>query len=134
MFKIRQDAALVVTNINQAEPEKIQHEDDNPTADVKPVQSTGQGRIEVKPIPRKAPSRRMRPWKVVLHNDDVNDQLYVVETIMKLTPLNKYEAIIRMLEAHTKGKTMLLTTHRERAELYWEQFAGRGLVVTIRPA
>lgn len=87
-----------------------------------------------KPAPKKTPPKRLPPWKVILHNDDDNEMLYVVETIMVLTPLGQREAVMRMLEAHERGKSLLLTTHRERAELYQEQFTSRQLTVTIEKA
>lgn len=76
---------------------------------------------------------RMPPWKVLLHNDDVNSTGDVVDTILELTSLRRPEAIMRMLEAHHRGLTMLLTTHREHAELLEEQFRSKKLVVTIEP-
>lgn len=87
--------------------------------------------------PKKAPARP-RPkqppnYKVLLHNDDHNDMEYVALTVCKLTPLNMKEAVRRMWEAHTSGVALLLVTHRERAELYVEQFASCGLTVTIEP-
>lgn len=78
------------------------------------------------PKPRKLP-----PWKVLLHNDSHNEMLYVVETICQLTPLRQHAAAQRMLEAHAKGVALLLTTHKERAELYRDQFTSKGLTVTI---
>lgn len=81
--------------------------------------------------PQKPRAKTLPPWKVLLHNDDVNEMLYVIETITMLTPLNRAEAGARMLEAHKKGLTLLLTTHRERAELYVGQFASRNLTVTV---
>ena len=86
-----------------------------------------------KPAPAKAPPKLLPPWKVLLHNDDVNDMLHVVETIIMLTPLGKQMAVLRMLEAHEAGVALLLTTHQERAELYRDQFATRGIIVTIEP-
>lgn len=71
------------------------------------------------------------PYKVILHNDDVNEATYVVGVICKLTPLNTEQATKRMVEAHYTGQALLLVTHRERAELYQEQFASAGLTVTI---
>jgi ATP-dependent Clp protease adaptor protein ClpS len=68
---------------------------------------------------------------VLLHNDDVNDMGYVIDTIAMLTPLKRADAAQRMLEAHLRGVTLLLTTHKERAELYKDQFASRQLTVTI---
>jgi len=83
------------------------------------------------------PARKIEhlpPWRVLLHNDDVNDTLYVVESIVALTPLGRQEALTRMMEAHITGLSMLLVTHKERAELYRDQFRSKRLTVTIEPA
>ncbi len=79
-------------------------------------------------------TRRLPPWRILLHNDNVNDMPYVVETIVALTRLNRHDAVTRMLEAHTRGLSLLLTTHREHAELLDEQFQSKRLKVTIEPA
>lgn len=85
-----------------------------------------------KPKPR--PPQPLPPWKVLLHNDDVNEVMYVIRTIMELTPLNEQAAVLRTIEAHEEGVSLLLTTHKERAELYQEQFDTKGVTVTIEPA
>jgi len=84
---------------------------------------------------RPAPPRveQLPPWKVLLHNDDVNDMPFVVSTIVELTPLNKERAVQATLEAHASGLTLLLVTHKERAELYRDQFQSKQLTVTIEP-
>ena len=74
------------------------------------------------------------PWKVLLHHDDENEFMYVVDTITMLTPLQSSEATRRKLEASRAGVAPLLTTHRERAELYVSQFGRRNLTVSIEPA
>ncbi len=86
-----------------------------------------------RPAPARPQPRQLPPWKVLLHNDDVNEMLFVVRTIVQLTPLTQIVAIQRMLEAHERGLALLLTTHQERAELYRDQFASKGLTVTIEP-
>jgi ATP-dependent Clp protease adapter protein ClpS len=58
----------------------------------------------------------------------------VVETICDLTPLNLERAAAATVEAHNTGVALLLTTHRERAELYVEQFYSKKMKVTIEPA
>lgn len=80
------------------------------------------------------PPQPLPPWKVLLHNDDKNDMIYVVRTVMELTPLNEHDSLNRTLEAHKDGVALLLVTHKERAELYKDQFEGKGLTVTIEPA
>ncbi len=77
--------------------------------------------------------RQLPPYKVVLHNDDVNSFEHVIITILRLTPLKEPEAIERTIEAHESGSAVLLVTNRERAELYCEQFATYNLVVTCEP-
>jgi ATP-dependent Clp protease adaptor protein ClpS len=83
--------------------------------------------------PAKSPPAQLPKWKVLLHNDDKNEMLFVIQSIVELTPLNRQDAMNRMLEAHDQGLALLLTTHKERAELYQEQFQSKGLTVTIEP-
>lgn len=92
------------------------------------------GGTKTLPKPGKPKSKQLPPWKVLLHNDDVNDMVYVVETIQMLTPLARREAMQLMLEAHFKDVALILTTHQERAELFQQQFGSRNLTVTIEPA
>ncbi len=78
-------------------------------------------------------TRQLPPYRVILHNDNVNTFEHVIRAILKLTQLNEQEAIDRTLEAHETGHSLLLVTHRERAELYCEQFATYRLKVTAEP-
>ncbi len=73
------------------------------------------------------------PYRVILHNDDVNTFDHVIRTILRLTPLKEAEAVEKTLEAHETGQSVLLVTTRERAELYVEQFATYNLTVTAEP-
>jgi len=101
--------------------------DESGTATAKPKRSPRKS-------PQKKPPQPLPPWKVLLHNDDKNDMHFVVRTVMELTPLNEQDANERTKEAHKTGVALLLTTHKERAELYQEQLTSKGLVVTIEPA
>jgi ATP-dependent Clp protease adaptor protein ClpS len=78
-------------------------------------------------------TRPLPPWKVLLHNDDVNSFEHVILSILRLTPLKELEAIERTIEAHESGVALLLVTNHERAELYVEQFASCSLTVTCEP-
>jgi len=84
--------------------------------------------------PQTKPPQPLPPWKVLLHNDDKNEMMFVVKTVMELTPLDEQASKQRTLEAHETGVALLLVTHKERAELYQEQFKSKGLTVTIEPA
>lgn len=77
--------------------------------------------------------RQLPPYKVILHNDDVNEFEHVIRTILELTLLNERDAILRTIEAHETGASLLLVTHKERAELYVEQFLTFHLTVTCEP-
>ncbi len=96
------------------------------TATAKPKKSR-------KKQPKHKPPELLPPWKVLLHNDDKNPMDFVILTIVELTPLDEQAAKIRMLEAHDTGVALLLVTHKERAELYKDQFESKGLTVTIEP-
>lgn len=87
-----------------------------------------------KSAPKRTPPGHLPPWKVLLHNDDKNDMKFVVDTIVELTPLNEHDAKLRMKEADETGVALLLVTHKERAELYKDQFESKSLTVTIEPA
>src|SRR5262249_52484289 len=86
--------------------------------------------------PRTAPPKaaRLPPFPALLHNDNVNGRDHVGDTIVELTPHGLQRATSIMLEAHTTGLALLLVTHRERAELYADQFKSRNLTVTYEPA
>ncbi len=87
------------------------------------------------PAPRQQPERRQLPrYKVILHQNDTAELMFVVRTVMELTRLCRAEATHKMWEAHHCGRSVLLVTWKERAELYVEQFASRGLTVTIEAA
>lgn len=104
------------------------------TEDEQPAKGGAAVATRSKPAKPHRKVEHLPPWRVLLHNDDVNDELYVIESITKLTPLGLQEAATRMLEAHITGVSMLLVTHRERAELYRDQFHSKGLTVTIEPS
>ena len=96
--------------------------------------ATAKPKKKAKTDPKHKPPQMLPPWKVLLHNDDKNDMAFVVDTIVELTPLNKQDAELRMKEADDSGVALLLVTHKERAELYKDQFESKGLTVTIEPA
>ncbi|MFZ4572972.1 MAG: ATP-dependent Clp protease adaptor ClpS [Phycisphaerales bacterium] len=77
---------------------------------------------------------QLPPFKVLLHNDDVNTFDHVIRAIVMLTPHDARRARQLTLEAHDTGLALLVVTHKERAELYAEQFRSLKLVVTVEPA
>lgn len=104
--------------------------DVNDTTDVGFDQTTA---VATMPVPTRRKPKQLPPYKVLLHNDPVNDFGHVIKSIVRLTTLTQEDAITRTLEAHETGLALLLVTHRERAELYVDQFASLSLTVTIEP-
>ncbi len=99
--------------------------DDGAVATVAPVK---------KPAPPRRKAKQLPPYNVLLHNDDVNTVEHVIQSILRITTLTPQDAMLRTIEAHDTGVALLLTTHRERAELYVEQFTSTKLTVTAEPA
>jgi ATP-dependent Clp protease adapter protein ClpS len=74
-----------------------------------------------------------RRFKVVLHRAADKQLMFVARVVMELTRFGTAEAEFRMWEAHHRGRSLVLVTHLERAELFVEQFADRGLPASIEP-
>ena len=85
------------------------------------------------PTPTRRKPKQLPRFRVLLHNDDVNHFDHVILSVMRLTPLSEQEALLRTLEAHETGVSLLLVTHQERAELYVDQFASVKITVTLEP-
>ena len=81
------------------------------------------------------PTRRVPfpRYRVFLHRSADRDLMSVVRVVMEVTRFGSAEAEFRMWEAHHRGRATVLVTHLERAELYVELFAARGLLASIEP-
>ena len=76
----------------------------------------------------------LRRFKVVLHRTADAGLMFIARTVRELTHFGEAEAYHRMWEVHYRGRALILVTHLERAELYVEQFADRGLLASVEPA
>ena len=75
------------------------------------------------------------PYAVILHNDDVNEMLYVVQSLLVCVPeLDAQQATEVMLQAHLHGQARVIACPLERAELYRDRLESRGLTATIEKA
>ena len=72
-------------------------------------------------------------YKVLLHNDEKNTFEHVIRSVVRLTPIGEDEAVVKAIEAHESGVSLLLVTHQERAELYADQFASLSITISIEP-
>jgi ATP-dependent Clp protease adaptor protein ClpS len=71
------------------------------------------------------------PWQVVVHNDPVNLMSYVTMVFQRVFGYPRDKAERHMLEVHHKGRSILWSGLRERAELYVQQLHGYLLLATI---
>lgn len=84
---------------------------------------------------RKNKTHVLPRWKVILHNDDVNHALDVAKAIVRIVGLSMADAVTKTMQAHEEGHAILIVTHKEKAELYMEQFTSHvpPITVTIEP-
>ena len=74
------------------------------------------------------------PWNVILHNDWENTMPEVVVILKKVIPgMTLKKAIKIMWEAHTTGKALVKSCHKELAEHYEARLRGEGLTISIEP-
>lgn len=73
-----------------------------------------------------------RTWNVIVWNDHVNLMNYVVYVFQKVLGFDKPTATKHMLEVHNEGKSLVVSTSKERAELYLQQLQSFGLKTTLQ--
>ena len=71
------------------------------------------------------------PWQVVVHNDPVNLMTYVTMVFQRVFGYPREKAERHMLEVHHRGRSILWSGVRERAELYVQQLHGYLLLATL---
>jgi ATP-dependent Clp protease adaptor protein ClpS len=74
------------------------------------------------------------PWNVVVHNDPVNLMSYVTMVFQRVLGFPRDRATKHMLEVHHKGRSLVWSGERERAEAIVEQLHGYLLLATIEQA
>ena len=74
-------------------------------------------KTKAKPQPEKSVAPAREPvWRVVVANDPVNTMPYVVACFMRVLQVDVTEARRLMLEIHRKGKGVVWSGGREKAE------------------
>ena len=61
---------------------------------------------------------RARPWSIIVHDDPVSLMSYVTLVFQKVFGYSQERAERHMMEVHTKGRSMVWTGPREKAETY----------------
>ena len=75
-----------------------------------------------------------RPWNVVVWNDPINLMSYVTFVFQKLFGYSKAKATRLMLDVHHKGRAIVTSGPRERAELDVFRLHEHGLWATMEQA
>lgn len=71
------------------------------------------------------------PWNVIVHNDPVNLMSYVTMVFQRVLGFPRDRAARHMLEVHHKGRSLVYSGERERAEAIVEQLHGYLLLATL---
>lgn len=91
-------------------------------------------------VPREEREERSRsaalnPYQVILYNDDVNSMDHVVRSLVRSVPgLGTTKAVAIMLEAHNRGRAVVIVCPLELAELVRDRLESCGLTATIERA
>ncbi|MDE3087733.1 MAG: ATP-dependent Clp protease adapter ClpS [Acidobacteriota bacterium] len=72
-----------------------------------------------------------RPWIVIVWNDPVNLMSYVTYVFQKLFGYSRQKATKLMLDVHQKGRAVVSSGPRERAELDVSRLHQHGLWATM---
>ena len=75
----------------------------------------------------------LRQFAVILLRNESTELMQIVRVIMELTHFCRDEATHKMWQAHHRGRSLVLKTHQERAELFVEQFAAKGVRALAEP-
>lgn len=73
-----------------------------------------------------------RPWIVIVWNDPINLMSYVVFVFQKLFGYSKEKATKLMLDVHHKGRAVVSSGTREKAELDVFRLHEHGLWATLQ--
>lgn len=72
-----------------------------------------------------------RPWLVIVWNDPINLMSYVTYVFQKLFGYSREKATSLMLDVHNKGRAVVSSGPRERAELDAFRLHEHGLWATL---
>ena len=76
--------------------------------------------------------KRLPPYAVILHNDNLNTFEFVIETIQKVFHYDEQRATKLTMEAHRTGRAAVWSGQKEHAELKAELVRSRGADPVMR--
>ena len=93
--------------------------------------ATAEKEKKAKPAPPRPRQDKLPPYNVVLLDDDEHTYAYVIEMLGKLFGYGEPKAFQMAKEVDNSGRVIVLTTHKERAELKRDQITGYGADVRM---
>lgn len=76
-------------------------------------------------------TERDRPWVVIVHNDPINLMSYVTWVFKRLFGYDQATAHKLMMDVHTKGRAVVSSGPREKAEADCHRLHAYGLWATM---
>lgn len=70
-------------------------------------------------------------WNIIVHNDPINLMSYVTLVFRRVFGYSTERAKKHMLEVHHRGRSVVWTGEREKAELYLQQLHSHLLLATL---
>ena len=76
-------------------------------------------------------TRLAPPWNVIVHNDPITEMIYVTMVFRRTFGYSFPKAHGLMMEVHTRGRAIVWTGAREKAEVYLQKLHGAHLLATM---
>ena len=73
------------------------------------------------------------PWQVLIFNDPVNLMSFVTLILRRIFGYSEQKATELMLQVHHRGRAIVWTGEREKAELYVQQLQSFQLFASMEP-
>lgn len=70
-------------------------------------------------------------WQTVVWDDPINTMTYVVFVFQTVFGMNETDAHKRMMEVHTKGKSIVFSGSKEKCEHYTHEIQSYSLKATL---
>ena len=74
-----------------------------------------------------------QPWQVIILNDPVNLMSFVTLILRRIFGYSEQKATELMLQVHHRGRAIVWTGEREKAELYVQQLQSHQLLASMEP-
>jgi ATP-dependent Clp protease adaptor protein ClpS len=92
--------------------------------------------VEVEAVPVsdiKGDTSLATPWQVLIFDDPVNLMSFVTMVIRRIFGYSEQKATELMLQVHNKGRAIVWTGDREKAELFVQQLQSYQLLAAMEP-